>query len=209
MAFDEILLNRAADFGSPVLRFYGWTEPAATFGYFQKYAEVEQLTNLRPLMRRPTGGGIVPHDRDWTYSVAVPTGHPWHELRAIESYRNVHEWIRRAFEILGLRSELAPQPLKLTLGQCFQGYEQFDLLYGGVKIAGAAQRRTRYGLLIEGSVQPPDPSMNRAKWHSAMLNVLSRHGARHEPLVWTQELQRETLELAKAKFGSTSFLKKK
>ena len=71
--------------GKPVLRFYGWTAPAATFGYFQKYADVERATLLRPLIRRPTGGGIVPHDADWTYSAGFPPGHEWHLLKAEEA----------------------------------------------------------------------------------------------------------------------------
>src|ERR1039458_9410999 len=61
MALDEALLKAMPRLSRPVLRFYGWTEPAATFGYFQKYADVERATRLRPLIRRPTGGGIVPH----------------------------------------------------------------------------------------------------------------------------------------------------
>src|SRR5205823_2318492 len=62
MALDEALLASMPRLGRPVLRFYGWTEKAASFGYFQKYAEVERMTSLRPLVRRPTAGGLVPHD---------------------------------------------------------------------------------------------------------------------------------------------------
>ena len=91
-----------------MLRFYGWTEPAATFGYFQKYAEVERATQLRPLIRRPTGGGIVPHDADWTYSLVFPPGHEWHSLKAEESYRRIHDWIQSAFAKLKVETELAP-----------------------------------------------------------------------------------------------------
>src|ERR1700676_2326901 len=85
MALDEALLEAMPRLQRPVLRFYGWTEPAATFGYFQKYSDVESNTPLRPLIRRPTGGGIVPHDADWTYSAVFPPGHEWHSLRAGES----------------------------------------------------------------------------------------------------------------------------
>src|SRR5579862_9440668 len=88
MALDEALLEAVARLRSPVLRFYGWTGPAATFGYFQRYAEVECATSLRPLIRRPTGGGIVPHDVDWTYSLVFPPGHEWHALKAEDSYRS-------------------------------------------------------------------------------------------------------------------------
>ena len=96
----------------PVLRFYGWTEPAASFGYFQRYADVARTTALRPLVRRPTGGGIVPHDADWTYSLAFPPGHEWHSLKAAESYRRVHDWLRRAFAALKIGTELAPAAKK-------------------------------------------------------------------------------------------------
>src|SRR5258708_26441834 len=73
MAMDEALLEAMPRLGQPILRFYSWSEPAASFGYFQKFREVERLTLLRPLVRRPTGGGIVPHMEDWTYSAAFTT----------------------------------------------------------------------------------------------------------------------------------------
>jgi len=154
-----------------VLRFYGWTEPAATFGYFQKYADVERATQLRPLIRRPTGGGIVPHDADWTYSLTFPPGHEWHALKAEESYRRVHEWIRAAFAKLNIETKLATSCKKSKPGQCFIGHEKSDVLWHGKKIAGAAQRRNKLGLLIQGSVQPPPVSLTRTDWQKALDNV--------------------------------------
>ena len=171
MALDETLLETVADLGKPVLRFYGWNEPAATFGYFQKYADVELMTGLRPLLRRPTGGGLVPHKKDWTYSVAFPPGHEWYQLKAEESYQRVHEWIRDAFTHLGLSTELSPCCQKDMPGQCFIGAEKHDLLHGGKKIAGAAQRRNKHGLLIQGSVQPPPPGVTRECWQTAMKEI--------------------------------------
>src|ERR1700761_7523358 len=85
MALDEALLEAMPRLLKPVLRFYGWTEPAVSFGYFQKYSEIERTTLLRPLVRRPTGGGLVPHDADWTYSLAFPTVHEWYATSAVES----------------------------------------------------------------------------------------------------------------------------
>ena len=168
MAVDESLLTSAARRGTPVLRFYGWTEPAATFGYFQHHAEIETRTPLRPLIRRPTGGGIVPHDRDWTYSLAIPPGHPWYELRALESYRTMHAWVVRALHLVRVPADLAPCCRKDIPGACFEGYEQYDVLAFGRKIAGAAQRRNRHGLLVQGSVQPPTHAP-RPAWEQAML----------------------------------------
>lgn len=168
MALDEALLEAAGQIGTPVLRCYGWTQPAATFGYFQHFAEIERATLLRPLIRRPTGGGLVPHDADWTYSLAFPPGHAWHLLRAEESYRRVHEWIQAAFQRLEVETELAPCCKKTAPGQCFVGYEKFDLLWHGRKIAGAAQRRNKFGLLIQGSVQPPPIGLKRDNWQAAM-----------------------------------------
>jgi lipoate-protein ligase A len=191
MALDEALLEAMARLGRPVLRLYGWTEPAATFGYFQKYADVERATALQPLIRRPTGGGIVPHDADWTYSLAFPPGHAWHSLKAEASYRRVHEWIRAAFGRLGIETKLAsaaspnsellaaPNPAMAGEGGrtpnsemgCFVGHEKFDVLWNGKKIAGAAQRRNKLGLLIQGSVQPPPISIARADWQKAICDV--------------------------------------
>ncbi|MFO1488618.1 MAG: lipoate--protein ligase family protein [Verrucomicrobiota bacterium] len=171
MALDDALLEAMPRLQTPVLRFYGWTEPAATFGYFQKIAEVEAATLLRPLIRRPTGGGIVPHDADWTYSLAFPTNHAWYELKATESYERVHEWIRDAFASLGVATDLAPCCKKTSPGQCFAGHEKSDVLWRGKKIAGAAQRRSREGLLIQGSVQPPPVALKRAAWETAMCAV--------------------------------------
>ena len=121
MALDEALLENAATLGQPVLRFYDWTEPCATFGYSQKIAAIEAATDLRPLIRRCTGGGLVPHDGDWTYSLIFPPDHEWAGLTATESYRRVHELLQTAFAKLGIRATLAdccrrPRPRRMFCG---------------------------------------------------------------------------------------------
>lgn len=217
MAVDDTLLETVAQFGQPVLRFYGWVEPAATFGYFQKFSEVEQATPLRPLIRRHTGGGIVPHAADWTYSFAVPPGHEWYAIAAVESYRRMHAWIQSAFAGMKIETELAPcyrkpnlENQKLGLpGACFIGHEKFDLLWHGKKIAGAAQRRNRSGLLIQGSVQPPVP-LARLDWENAMIEV-----ARKEFLItWADLLPDENFRVrvestASEKFSRDNFNRKR
>ena len=171
MAMDETLLEAMARLQKPVLRFYGWTEPAASFGYFQKFCEVARTTALRPLVRRQTGGGLVPHDADWTYSLVFPTNHDWYSLSAIESYQRVHAWIQMAFAELNVSTELALCCRKSEPGQCFVGYEKSDVLWRGKKIAGAAQRRNKLGLLIQGSVQAPPVSIKRDDWEASIRKV--------------------------------------
>jgi lipoyl(octanoyl) transferase len=209
MAFDEALLQAAPRLGQPVLRFYGWKEPAASFGYFQRYAEVQAMTRLRPLVRRPTGGGLVPHDADWTYSLAFPPGDTWYALRATESYRRIHEWIQAALASLGAATDLASSVFKAQAGQCFRGHEEFDLLWRGQKIAGAAQRRTRDGLLIQGSVQPP-ASMSRDAWHEAMRAVAdSMYGANWLEFQPDAALEERAQELARLKYSQAQYNEKR
>jgi Biotin/lipoate A/B protein ligase family len=210
MAVDEALLETASQSGRPVLRFYGWTQPAATFGYFQKYSEVEKATLLRPLIRRPTGGGIVPHDVDWTYSFVVPPGHEWYSLAAIESYRRIHAWIQSAFAGLKIEIGLAPCCHKPEIaGACFIGHEKYDLLWHGKKIAGAAQRRNKFGLLIQGSVQPPVP-LARKDWERAMAEV----GHRDFAVTWIdfptdENFKARVKSLASEKFSQESYNRKR
>jgi lipoyl(octanoyl) transferase len=202
MALDEALLEAMPRLGKPVLRFYGWTQPAATFGYFQKFAEVERATLLRPLVRRPTGGGIVPHDADWTYSLAFPRNHEWYSLRAVESYRCVHEWIQAAFARLNVPIELASCCKKSMPGQCFVGHEKSDLLWQGEKIAGAAQRRNKCGLLIQGSVQPQLLKQSRADWEQAMCEAASADGdADWQEFQLDQGLESRAEQLTREKYS--------
>lgn len=210
MALDEALLESVSRLQQPVLRFYGWTEPAATFGYFQKYSEVANTTPLRPLIRRPTGGGIVPHDADWTYSAVFPPGHEWHSLKAEESYRRIHDWLRLAFAELKIETELAPCCKQSLPGQCFVGHEKSDLLWHGKKIAGAAQRRNQLGLLIQGSVQPPVAALARADWEAAMGEVAGKQfGSVWMPLPPDEGLNDLAEKLAREKFSQQSHNRKR
>jgi lipoate-protein ligase A len=211
MAVDHALLESMPRLTRPVLRFYGWSEPAASFGYFQAFAEVSRLTPLRPLVRRPTAGGFVPHDADWTYSLAFPPTDDWYSLTATESYRRVHEWLRGAFNRLGVQTELAPCRLNTGAGQCFVGYQESDLLWNGRKIAGAAQRRRRDGLLVQGSVQPPPlPGLSRAEWQDAMRNVAeSASGVKWEVWEGDAALEARVTELKEQKYSQPAYHQKR
>lgn len=206
MAMDEALLEAMPRLQKPVLRFYGWTERAASFGYFQKFSEVERATLLRPLVRRPTGGGLVPHDADWTYSLVFPTNHESYSLSAVDSYRRVHEWIQAAFGRLGISTELASCCRKSEPGQCFAGYEKFDLLWQGKKIAGAAQRRNKFGLLVQGSVQPPPVPVTRENWELAMRGAGAREWKAYTP---DTQLSERVEELVAKKYSWRSYNEKR
>ncbi len=207
MALDEALLEASSSTGRPILRFYGWTESAASFGYLQKYSQIERLTMLRPLVRRPTAGGLVPHDNDWTYTFAFPPEHPWYSLRALETYRRVHAWIRDAFSDLGLAMELASDTRAAGPGQCFVGHEKYDVLYRGQKIAGAAQRRRRDGLLIQGSVQPAFLSgITRGQWQKAFCQaVTGSEFVAWEGFAPAQRMLDRVSELVQTKYSAEAY----
>ena len=169
MALDFLLLQRYPQ--EPVVRFrhYEWRAPAFTFGYAQKIAWVrDQLSAIArtsaqenfDLCRRPTGGGIVDHRRDWTYALVIPRGHPLWEARATQSYRAVHESLAQALRELGQPATVKtarPAGDPATPGVCFDQAEVFDVIHErtGAKIAGAAQKRNKHGLLLQGSIWKP------------------------------------------------------
>ena len=155
MAVDEVLLAHARH---PILRVYAWARPAVTFGYFDAWTEVaaQYPPETWELIRRWTGGGVVPHGQDWTYSVIVPRTDPFARLSAGESYRILHEVLAEALAKGGLGGDalaLTPEAVAKVSQACFENPAQYDVLAAGRKIAGAAQRRSRFGLLHQGSVQ--------------------------------------------------------
>lgn len=163
MATDFLLLQRYPDAGQPRLRHYEWHAPAFTFGYSQKIAFVR--AQLPPgerldLCRRPTGGGLVDHREDWTYALVIPRGHPLEELRATHSYRAVHEALAAALrtqKVPAVTKTATPEPEEDSGGVCFQRAEIYDVVHeaSGAKIAGAAQKRNKHGLLFQGSIWRP------------------------------------------------------
>ena len=151
MAVDELLLHRA---GCPILRHYVWKAPQATFGFTQSLKEVEQELPQTPLTRRWTGGGIVPHGADWTFSLIVPRSSEFASIRPSTSYTLIHKCVARAMTMAGVPSRLAVAE-ESSLGlACFTHPAEHDLLaQSGDKLCGGAQRRTREGILHQGSIQ--------------------------------------------------------
>jgi lipoate-protein ligase A len=153
MAVDEALLREARE---PVLRIYEWSVPAVSLGYFQPAA----LAGERPFVRRYTGGGLVDHAHDVTYTLVLPRKHPWMELSAPDSYCHVHQGVQAALAACGIDSELTPAAHAIESDACFAKPVRFDIVAAERKLSGAAQRRTREGLLHQGSILLPDPARN-------------------------------------------------
>jgi lipoyl(octanoyl) transferase len=155
MAVDEALLREVRE---PVLRIYGWDVPAVSLGYFQPAALVPEG---RPFVRRYTGGGLVDHAHDVTYTVVLPRAHPWMQLSAPASYEQIHLGVQAALAACGIESELTPTASTAESEACFQKPVRFDIVAADAKLSGAAQRRTREGLLHQGSILLPDSARNR------------------------------------------------
>ena len=180
MAVDEALLRTAAGRGRPLLRVYSWEKPAVSFGYFQKFPA--HLADKHEIVRRPTGGGLVYHGDgvDTTYTVIVPPDHRLYTISTTDAYCTIHKAIAAALEhgavvgrvpsrgaALVSRSPAGGSgPTTATIPtlhkaqgasphgsyECFQNPVHGDVMADGRKLAGAAQRRTKWGLLHQGSI---------------------------------------------------------
>ena len=87
MAIDEALLETAV---VPAIRFYRWRSPALSFGYFGKFSDVAIYAAERDLVRRWTGGGIVFHGDDLTYSIVIPASDAAFDESSIVIYEKIH-----------------------------------------------------------------------------------------------------------------------
>jgi len=161
MALDEAVLLLSAPEES-VLRFYQWPGPACTFGYSQPYRQARQACELRgwkdvAAVRRATGGGIVFHDGDITFSFVFP----WDRLSGpVEIYRRLHLAILASLKSLGVSAALfSPEDKPAGLaGACFVRAEPMDLIDdGGRKILGGSLRRKGAKGLYQGSLRASVP----------------------------------------------------
>lgn len=153
MAADECLLENSEDIAVPLLRIYGWDRPSVSIGYTQDYNAAPHREYT--VVRRPTGGGIVYHDKDLTYTITIPFRHRILSLDRIESYHVFHRAVLRALAAFGHRGVLsdksAPAFDRATM-QCFVTPTRYDIVCDSRKYAGSAQRRTKKGILHQGSI---------------------------------------------------------
>ena len=150
MAVDQWLLETTK---IPVLRVYDWEGEWASVGYFGGITGAAAAFPGVNLVRRWTGGGIVDHRADWTYTLVAPHGEAVAGWRGAESYRRIHALLAEtlAAENIDVQPSDGGEETGATL--CFENPVSHDLIGAdGRKIAGAGQRRSRLGLLHQGSV---------------------------------------------------------
>lgn len=157
MGVDEALLESAAGGGEPAARFYQWEEATLSLGYFQAHADraAHPASAACPLVRRQTGGGAIVHDRELTYSVCVPKSHPLaSDTQTL--YDHWHGALIQALKELGAPAARCERASGLKKSEepflCFQRRAAGDVLLGGYKIAGSAQRRGHGAVLQHGSI---------------------------------------------------------
>jgi lipoate-protein ligase A len=223
MAIDAALLS-SIPAHTALFRHYGWTEPAATFGYTQKWKAVKALLpdDLR-LCRRITGGGIVDHRNDWTYSIHLPRSLPVGDTPPTQLYLELHLSILETLQQAGVPGGLAPcprtcdaasAPPESAASQCFIEASANDVLRpDGAKIAGAALKRTRDALLIQGSIlreHLPD-AFDYANFQRNFLARLSRTWELPitEPGDLRPIFQSEHIAREQARFKDPEWLKKR
>ncbi len=211
MAIDEALLESAA---VPSIRFYGWHSPALSFGYFGRFSDVTIYASERDLVRRWTGGGIVFHGDDLTYSIVLPSRDPAFCESSMMIYEKIHRALAGALNAIGQKAivaggddaglALATEATITASGDnCFANPVRADVMVNGRKVAGAAQRRTRRGLLQQGSIQGVAVTTDFAQRFARSLS------ANRSQFKITEEILKRARELAQQKYGSDSWLHKR
>ncbi len=206
MAIDELLLEKSRVNGVPILRIYRWNCPTISFGYVQNYPNAPRNYNI---VRRMTGGGIVDHTNDLTYTVVIPPSHPICTMNRIESYHILHRAVKWALEYFGITVTLATDdapPVDRATMQCFITPTRYDVIGDGKKYAGSAQRRTRNGILHQGSI-----SQSAANNNNKLLSQQLVHGFEQELEITFSQYQVsanfliEAQSLADNKYSSTAW----
>jgi len=161
MALDEALLINA-DRNPLSIRLYRWKTPVYTIGYFQKVDELKKSGMIKegiPYIRRITGGGLVKHGDDITYTISCCRAEKCLGKTSREIYRAVNTVFAGVFKKMNVAAVLAGVNGSF-LGRsrnCFEERSAFDLISASGKIGGSAQRRKgdkfiQQGSLLEGSI---------------------------------------------------------
>jgi lipoate-protein ligase A len=211
MAIDEALMESAS---LPMIRFYYWPSPALSFGYFGKFSDIAMYATHRDLVRRWTGGGIVLHGDDLTYSIVIPANDSVFNEPSVVIYEKIHRALADALNALGEHTVVAElgnhggiavskHGITASGYNCFANPVCADVMMDGRKVAGAAQRRTRRGLLQQGSIQGLNVDPDFPKRFSHHLS------AEYREFKVNDQILRRARELARQKYGTGSWLHKR
>lgn len=169
MEKDRKLLEEISLSAQPILHFYEWKGPSITYGHFIDPHKFFCFQGLQEegicVARRPTGGGIIFHLWDFAFSVLLPSSHVAFSQNTLENYAYVNMAVLEAVEEFLQNkngAELTSQDGELigTGSQhfCMAKPTKYDVMIRGKKVAGAAQRKTKAGLLHQGSISLMMPS---------------------------------------------------
>ncbi len=159
MAIDEALFESFAPVaGAPVLRIYGWRTPAFSIGYSRNpqdelYLDKCQADNI-DFVRRITGGGVIFHNNELTYSIVCSKDDLGVQGFSKEAYKRLCSFILRTYRNLGLDAEysMRESARRKSGWFCFAERERYDILINKKKIGGNAQRRRREVIFQHGSI---------------------------------------------------------
>jgi len=162
MALDEALLVVHEAYATlPTLRIYGWCQPTLSLGYAQNARQEVDLDACQAqgitVVRRPTGGRAVLHDREVTYSVVMPLLADG-QSSITEYYRRIGMALATALQSLSIPVHLARPKVRPAAGRtpaspaCFAALSRYELSAAGKKIVGSAQKRAQRAVLQHGSI---------------------------------------------------------
>jgi len=163
MAIDEALLSCFdPEKSMPLLRLYGWTPAAFSYGRFQNPAETVSPEKCHAagvqLVRRITGGGLLYHGSELTYSLVCPASFIPGALGVKDAFFHLTSFLIAFYRRLGLAAAHAADYYGNTkrlggrVALCFAGTESCDILINGRKIGGNAQRRVKNVIFQHGSI---------------------------------------------------------
>lgn len=206
MAIDTSLLDAvAAGRGGPVFRLYTWHPPAVSLGHHQDPAAELDLAAVADhgfdVVMRPTGGRALLHADELTYAVVARADDPAVGGSIAASHAAISAIFQAALAELGVAAELAghqptvrPRERAGVAVPCFATATPTELLVGGRKILGSAQRRQGEAFLQHGSLL-------LGEGHLALADVLRLSAGRRA--AWRRAMEAATTTLARERGGVT------
>ncbi|MDB2613708.1 hypothetical protein N9Y92_00950 [Chlamydiales bacterium] len=169
MEIDADLLKEMENKPQPILHHYEWENHTITYGLLTKPEHFLDLNACKKegisLAKRPTGGGILSHFSDLAFSLIIPNGHPLVSMNTLNNYHTVNQAVIESLKPFGVQGTLLPsEPTpkdNACKSFCMAKPTIYDVMVNKQKLGGAAQRKTRFGLLHQGSISicPPDFSL--------------------------------------------------